>query len=146
MKNSHKVLRHNLTSKEIVNENASDFHNLLGEILNKGSFGKIEAYQEVPIQYWDPENPSILLVDWYLPLFKLAIELHGEHHYKTVRWHNHMSDQEARLNLISQRNRDFNKKTILKDNGIDMIEIPYKDKKILNESYLVGRIRGLNED
>jgi very-short-patch-repair endonuclease len=119
---------------------------MLGDILNKGSFAKIEAYQEVPIQYWDPENLSILFIDWYLPLFKLVIELHGEHHYKTVRWNSGMSENEARLNLISQRNRDFNKKSILKENGIEMIEIPYKDKKILSESYLVGRIRGLNED
>lgn len=146
MKHTRKVSRHNLKSKSELIESASDFHNDMRSILLKGSFSGIEAYQEVPIQFWDPECRDTLFIDWFLPLFDIAIELHGEHHYKAVRWSNTMTESEARLALLTQRTRDNNKKTILNSFGVSLIEIPYKDKAIMNESYLVGRIREFDED
>ena len=146
MKHTRKVSRHNLKNKSELVESASDFHNDMRAILLKGSFRGIEAYQEVPIQFWDPECRDILFVDWFLPLFDIAIELHGEHHYQPVRWSSTMSEADARLALYSQRARDLKKKTMLNSFGVSLIEIHYKDKAIMNESYLVGRIREFDED
>lgn len=85
------------------------------------------------------ENPvtgNNLELDLYNKDLKLAIEVQGDQHYKFTPFF--QKNKEAFLN---QRYRDEIKKIYCKQNGITLIEIPYKvgEKKLKN--YIVQQLR-----
>src|SRR6185369_12901817 len=70
-------------------------------------------------------KPSFLngmQLDGYNEQLKLAYEFHGIQHFRVVPKHFH-PNSEADLN--AQRSRDQKKRNICKEQGIDLIEIPY---------------------
>lgn len=135
-----------LKGKELLIEGSSDFHNKIRTIMLSPSFKGIPAYQEVPIQFFDSEEKSILFVDWFIPLFSLAIELQGEHHYRPINFSGSASVGDLNYRFLKQRTRDNLKANILLESGINYCAIPYYDKDKLNESYLVKIIKSVQEE
>ncbi len=72
-----------------------------------------------------------LYCDFYLPLRKLAIEVHGEQHYKYVS-HFHGSIKE----FIASKERDARKLEWFRLNNIQLLVLPYNEtnkwKEIIN--------------
>ena len=75
--------------------------------------------QEVAIPL---RRTEALYLDFYIPLLKKAIEVHGEQHYKFVaHFHNNA------MGFIKHKKRDNDKKEWCEINGIEYIELPYNE-------------------
>jgi len=127
-----------LKNKYIDIENSSNLHNKIKEILCNGSFKNVQAYQEVPISYLIESNVN-LYIDWYIPMFKLCIEVHGIQHYVPTSFSNTSAVQKE-LNFYEIKSRDLNKKSLLEEHGYNFIEISYKDINKLDENKLISLI------
>ena len=80
-------------------------------------FPALRIIEEVPI----PVRPKqTLFLDFYLPLRKLAIEVHGEQHYKYI-----AHFYKTPLAFAKQRRRDREKVEWCEQNGIEMVILPY---------------------
>jgi hypothetical protein len=103
-----------------------------GAVLNKSSlhlearsmihehFPTLQVLEEVPVNV---RKTELLYLDFYLPLIKKCIEVHGEQHYKFSRFfHN------TPLGFIKHKKRDQDKKEWCELNNITYIELPF-DKK-----------------
>ena len=103
-----------------------------GSIVNKSSlhleartlihecFPTLQVLEEVPI---NTRKSETLYLDFYLPLIKRCIEVHGEQHYSFSRFfHN------TQLGFIRHKKRDQDKQEWCHLNGIEYIELPF-DKK-----------------
>jgi len=108
-------------------KDASQYHLSVGNILRK-HFGINSIQQEV---YIDGQY-----IDWILTTddgLTIAIEVHGEQHYKAVDF----GGNDASKAFESQQFRDRRKRLILAKRGIPLIEIPYwhahDEEWILNE-------------
>ena len=80
-----------------------------------------------------------LELDLYNPELKLCIEMNGKQHYHYTPFFH--KNNEAFLN---QKYRDEIKKFKCRDNGINLIEVPYTVKTEEIENYLIGELRKLN--
>lgn len=130
-----------LKSKQEEIEGSSEFHCLVRNVLNSGKFVPFAAYQEVPIQFWDPTYEGTLYVDWYLPLWKMAIELNGDHHYKPVDFSGRLNNHQKQVSFRGQQSRDREKARILDESGIVLITVPYSEKKLIGEQWLLSLIK-----
>jgi hypothetical protein len=93
-------------------------------------FPTLQLLEEVPVPIRKSET---LYLDFYLPLKKYCVEVHGEQHYKFVPfYHNNL------LGFIKSKKRDNDKKEWCFLNGIKYIELPY------NESVTEWKERVLN--
>lgn len=79
----------------------------------------IDAKEEVPIPI---TRMKTLYLDFYIPLFKWAIEVHGEQHYKFV---SHFHATAA--GFITQRKNDQAKQEWCELNGIKLIVLPFNE-------------------
>lgn len=86
----------------------------------KDSYPTLQLLEEVPIPLRKNET---LYLDFYLPLKKICIEVHGEQHYKFVPFYH--SNQ---LNYLKSQKRDREKKEWCEINGIKYIVLPYDQK------------------
>ncbi len=78
-------------------------------------------YEEVPIIV---ENKKKLFLDFYIPTFGLAIEVHGQQHYNfTAMFHKNKLDF-----LMAQAN-DNKKAEWCELNGINLIVLAYNEKE-----------------
>jgi predicted adenine nucleotide alpha hydrolase (AANH) superfamily ATPase len=75
--------------------------------------------QEVPIPL---RKNQVLFLDFYIPLLKKAIEVHGEQHYKFVA-HYHSNA----MGFMKHKKRDHDKQEWCESNGIEYIELPYNE-------------------
>lgn len=92
-------------------KSSSKRHKLVGEILrNSPYFQTYIHYQEYPVERvssdWDSGREHF---DWVVPTLKLVIEVHGEQHYKPVRFGG-ISAEEATEAFKEQRIRDADKR------------------------------------
>lgn len=88
---------------------------LLSEI-----FPTMQILEEVPIQLRKSET---LYLDFYCPLIKTCIEVHGEQHYKFVaHYHN------TRLGFMRHQKRDREKIEWCNTNNIIYIELPFDEE------------------
>jgi hypothetical protein len=99
--------------------NRSSFHLQARELITN-IFPTLQILEEVPIPLRRSEN---LYLDFYLPLKKLCIEVHGEQHYKFSRFFHNTA-----LGFIKHKKRDQDKKEWCELNNITHIELPF-DKK-----------------
>ena len=82
-------------------------------------FPTLQILEEVPISLRRSET---LYLDFYLPLKKYCIEVHGEQHYKFVPfYHNNI------LGFIKAKKRDEEKKEWCNINDIKYIELPHDE-------------------
>lgn len=80
-------------------------------------FPTLQILEEVPITLRKSET---LYLDFYLPLKKLCVEVHGEQHYKFVSfYHNNM------LTFLKSQKRDREKQEWCEINGIKYIVFPH---------------------
>jgi hypothetical protein len=95
-------------------------------------------YPTVPIldEWAIKVDKTTLYVDIYIPLLKLAVEVHGEQHYKFVP-HFHSSIKE----FVKQKQRDVAKKLALEEAGIRLVVLPFNE-----ESNWENILRGKNEN
>jgi hypothetical protein len=110
--------------------NRSTFH-LAARGLISDVFPTLQILEEIPIPLRKSET---LYLDFYLPLKKTAVEVHGEQHYKFVPfYHNNI------LSYLKSQRRDREKTEWCNNNGIKQIILPYNQKldewrdKLINE-------------
>lgn len=80
-------------------------------------FPTMQILEEVTIPLRKSES---LFLDFYIPLTKTCIEVHGEQHYRFVAfYHPNM------LSFLKGQKRDRDKKEWCEINGINYIELPF---------------------
>lgn len=99
--------------------NKSSLHTMAREIL-KTQYPTLQILEEVPIPL---KKGEILYLDFYLPLKKLCVEVHGEQHYKFVPFYH--SNQ---LNFLKSQKRDREKKEWCILNSIKHVVLAYNEK------------------
>lgn len=103
-------------------ENKSSHHLKARELL-KNSFPTLQILEEVPVPIKRSDN---FYVDFYIPMLKTVVEVHGEQHYKFVAfYHNNQ------LGFLKAQKRDREKKEWCELNNIKYIELPYSESEEL---------------
>jgi hypothetical protein len=111
-------------------EQKSSYH-LLARQLIKECFPTLQILEEIPIHI---RKTEILFLDFYLPLNRKCIEVHGEQHYAFSRFYH-----KDKIGFLKHKKRDKDKQEWCDVNNIEYVELPY------NESLLEWKKRILNE-
>lgn len=119
------LLTGNMARGKITNR--SSFHLKARHTITK-IYPTLQILEEVPIPLRKNET---LYLDFYLPLKKVCIEVHGEQHYKFIPFYHHNI-----LNFLKSQKRDKEKYEWCINNGISYVELPYSE----NEEQWVERI------
>jgi len=108
--------------------NKSSLHLKAREII-KDIFPTFQVLEEVPIPL---RRSEVLYLDFYLPLAKIVVEVHGEQHYKFIPFFH-----QTKLNFLKHKKRDREKKQWCELNNMKFLELPYDKveewKDIINE-------------
>jgi hypothetical protein len=99
-----------------VQQHKSSLHIRARELL-KNKFPTLQILEEVSIPL---RRGEVLYLDFYLPLKKMCIEVHGEQHYKFVAFY-HANI----LSFLKGQKRDLEKKEWCELNSIRHIVFPY---------------------
>lgn len=96
--------------------NKSSYHLLARELLSN-TFPTLQLLEEVSIPLRKNET---LYLDFYLPLKRLCVEVHGEQHYKFVPfYHSNV------LSFLKSQKRDREKEEWCNINGITLVVLPH---------------------
>jgi hypothetical protein len=99
-------------------KNKSSLHLSARELIHS-MFPTMQVLEEVPVPL---RRSEILYFDFFIPLLKRTIEVHGEQHYKFVPfYHNNM------MGFIRHKRRDQDKKEWCLLNNISYIELPFDE-------------------
>lgn len=98
--------------------NKSQLH-LEARNLLKICFPTLQILEEVQIPL---RKSQILVLDFYLPLNKKCVEVHGEQHYKFCRFYH--KDQ---MNFLKHKKRDQEKQEWCLTNDIEYVELPFNE-------------------
>lgn len=107
-------------SKETTTKK-STYHLKAREIIKK-IFPTMQILEEVPVNI---RKSEILYLDFYIPLNKKCIEVHGEQHYEFTPFYH-----ANKLSFLKAQKRDKEKREWCEINGITYIELPYN---LINE-------------
>ena len=99
-------------------DHKSTFHIKARELITQ-LFPTLQILEEVPIKLRKTEN---LYLDFYLPLIKTCIEVHGEQHYKFVSFYHN-----SQLSFLKAQKRDREKTEWCDINNIKQIILPYNE-------------------
>ena len=94
----------------------SEFH-LQAKTLLQTRFPTDKILEETPIPI---STGKTLFLDFYLPLRKLAVEVHGQQHYEFIPYFHH-----TKMGFLQGQSRDREKKLWCEINGIELIVLPY---------------------
>ena len=98
--------------------NRSTYH-LRARRLLSSIFPTLQILEEVPIPLRKSET---LFLDFYLPLKKLCVEVHGEQHYKFIPfYHNDI------LGFLKAQKKYREKIEWCENNNITLVELPYNE-------------------
>jgi hypothetical protein len=97
---------------------ASDFEDSIEELIEE-AFPRCTVIPQHPVKFEGDQ----LFVDFFIPSMNLAIECHGEQHYKFVP-HFH-GNEEGFKSYVA---RDVQKRRWAKKNKITLVEVPYNQK------------------
>lgn len=101
-------------------DNRSSLH-LTARKLISGYFPTLQVLEEVPITL---RRNEILYLDFYIPLKKICIEVHGEQHYKFVPfYHSNI------LNFLKSQKRDREKQEWCELNSIQYIVFKFDENE-----------------
>lgn len=100
------------------NINKSDLH-LKARSLLIELFPTLQLLEEVPI---NTRKSETLYMDFYLPLKKMSIEVHGEQHYKYIGFYH-----QNVLGFIRSQKRDREKTEWCNINNIEQIILPFNE-------------------
>ena len=96
--------------------NKSELH-LRARVLLNDLYPTLQILEEVTIPL---KKGVTLYMDFYLPLKKMCVEVHGEQHYRFVSfYHGNM------LNFINAKKRDREKEEWCELNGIRYVSLPF---------------------
>jgi len=115
----YKISLASLTTKSSLN-NKSNFHLLARELL-KQNYPTLQILEEIPIQIRKSET---LYMDFFIPLSKKCIEVHGEQHYEFTPFYHR-----TKLDFFKQQKRDREKREWCHINNIAYIELPYNKQE-----------------
>ena len=115
----YKISLASLTTKSSLN-NKSNFHLLARELL-KQNYPTLQILEEIPIQIRKLET---LYMDFFIPLSKKCIEVHGEQHYEFTPFYHR-----TKLDFFKQQKRDREKREWCHINNIAYIELPYNKQE-----------------
>ena len=110
--------------------NKSSLHLYARELIHR-CFPTLQVLEEVPIYV---RKNEVLYLDFYLPLKKLCVEVHGQQHYEFVGFYHTNT-----LGFIKAKKRDTEKTEWCSINGIKQIILPYDEtieewtKRLTNE-------------
>jgi hypothetical protein len=105
----------------------SSYH-LLARGLLIDLFPTLQILEEVSIPL---KRNETLYLDFYIPLSKLCIEVHGEQHYKFIPfYHGNI------MSFLKAQKKDREKKEWCDNNNIRYIELPYNE----NQEQWINRI------
>jgi hypothetical protein len=111
----------------IYNESASKYHKAMGSLLEELNLTGLGIYQEQNVKEICPDHPNPLdRFDFYVPALSLVVEVHGEQHYKAVRFGG-ISEEKASFNFAKGSLRDVEKALSAKRSGLIYIAFSYKD-------------------
>jgi hypothetical protein len=99
-------------------EHKSSYH-LKARNLIKEIFPTLQILEEVPINIRRSET---LYLDFYLPLKKMCIEVHGEQHYNFVKFYH-----ATKLDFLKAQKRDKEKQEWCSINGINYSALKYDE-------------------
>lgn len=99
--------------------NKSTHHIRARQLLHE-LFPTLQILEEVSIPV---RSKEVLYLDFYLPLLKTCIEVHGEQHYKFIPFYH-----TTKLNFLKAKKRDNEKKEWCEKNNITYVELPYSEK------------------
>ena len=108
------LLTGNMAKGKISNK--SSYHLAARSIINI-IYPTLQILEEVPIQLRKNET---LYLDFYLPLKKVCVEVHGEQHYKFIPFYHNTI-----LNFLKAQKRDKEKQEWCEINNIKHIVLPY---------------------
>tara|TARA_B100002019_G_C21274933_1_gene604910 strand:- start:10595 stop:10999 length:405 start_codon:yes stop_codon:yes gene_type:complete len=108
-----------LASKSTLN-NKSSLHLEAREII-KNVYPTLQVLEEVTIHLRKSET---LYMDFFIPLNKKCIEVHGEQHYEFTPFYHR-----TKLDFLKQQKRDRDKKEWCEINNIIYIELPYNKQE-----------------
>lgn len=98
------------------NTKKSSFHISARELIKK-IYPTMQILEEVPIHI---RRSEVLYLDFYIPLNKKCIEVHGQQHYEfTPFYHGN------KLSFLKAKKRDLEKKEWCENNNISYIELPF---------------------
>jgi|TARA_R110002110_G_scaffold401317_2_gene618131 hypothetical protein len=109
-------------SGHIPNNNdgrARSKYHLKARSLLRQAFPTCQILEEVPIRVRRAET---LYLDFFVPLHDLCVEVHGEQHYKFVRFYH-----KTKLGFAQARKRDKKKVEWCELNNISVIELPFNE-------------------
>lgn len=102
-------------------KNKSSFHLTARKLISE-NFPTLQILEEVSIPLRKSET---LYLDFYLPLIKTCIEVHGEQHYKFTPFYHHNM-----ISFLRSKKRDEEKKEWCEKNGINYIVLSCNDDPI----------------
>ncbi|KKL18726.1 hypothetical protein LCGC14_2472630 [marine sediment metagenome] len=98
------------------NRTRSKYHILARQLL-KERYPTITIVEEVPISVF---HNNTLFLDFYIQIHQIAIEVHGEQHFKyTPHFHGN------RMGFLSSQRNDTHKQLWCETNNIQLIILPY---------------------
>jgi len=100
--------------------NKSALHLKARDII-KNCYPTLQILEEVPIPIKKSES---YFFDFYIPILKTAVEVHGEQHYKYVQFYH-----QNQLNFLRSQKRDREKKEWCDLNNIKIIELPFSESE-----------------
>lgn len=100
--------------------NKSSLHLLARKLITQ-QYPTLQLLEEVPIPVKKSDN---YFLDFYLPILKTAVEVHGEQHYKFVGFYH-----TSQLGFLKSQKRDREKREWCEINSIKYIELPYNESE-----------------
>lgn len=107
--------------KPTINRNASKLHQRARTIL-KSIFPFDIFFEELALPGSSTADNGTLFADFFCFKLRLAVEVHGEQHYKSNA-HFHPN----KLDFTKSLKRDRNKARWFEINGIELVELPYNE-------------------
>jgi hypothetical protein len=111
------LLTGNMAKGKITNR--SSYHLSARQTISE-VYPTLQILEEVPISVRRNET---LFFDFYLPLKKICIEVHGEQHYKFVPFYH-----STVLNFLKAQKRDRDKQEWCENNGINYLVLSYNNQ------------------
>jgi hypothetical protein len=99
-------------------KNRSSLHLKARELI-QSCYPTLQVLEEVPVTI---RLAEVLYLDFYLPLTKTCVEVHGEQHYQFVSFYHQNT-----LGFIKSQRRDREKTEWCEINGITQIILPYNE-------------------
>lgn len=102
----------------------SKYHLAARKLIRK-VYGTYRIIEEVKLPgSGSAAKKSALFLDFYIPSIYLAVEVHGEQHYKFIPFFH-----KTKAGYIQAQNRDDDKKEWCRINDVDLVTLKYSDSE-----------------